>query len=256
MSPAPQPKEKRQVGTLQATTRADHGKGAARQLRREGKIPGILYGKGQKPVSITLPLKDVTMEYTRGRFRSRVIDIMLDNKTMKALPKDVQFHPVTDVIEHVDFIKIEPGIRLHVMVPVKFSGHDKSPGLKRGGVLNIVRHEIEFVCSAEAIPSHIEVNIAGLDIGTSIHIEDLGLPKDVVPAIKRNFTVATIAGRKAEEEEAKPVAATADAAAAAGAPGAAAAPGAAPAAGAAAPAAGAAAPAAGKDAAKKPEGKK
>lgn len=255
MNPASQTKEKRQLGTLQATTRAGHGKGAARQLRREGKVPGVLYGKGQQPLSITLPLKDVSMEYARGRFRSRLIDIALDNKVVKALPKDVQFHPVTDTIEHVDFIKVEPGINLHVMVPVKFSGQDKSPGLKRGGVLNVVRHEIEFVCAPEAIPTHIEVNIAGLDIGTSIHIEDLLLPDNVTPAIKRNFTVATIAGRKAEEEEVKPAAATAEGAAAA-APGAPAAAGATPAAGAAAPAAGAAAAAPGAAAGKKDEKKK
>lgn len=258
--PAPQPKTKAPVGVLQASVRNNSGKGAARALRREGKIPGILYGKGQQPVSITLPLKEVSLEYARGRFRSRLIDITVDGKTLKALPKDVQFHPVTDVIEHVDFIKIEPGIKLHVMVPVKFSGQDKSPGIKRGGVLNIVRHEIEFVCAPEAIPAHIEVNIAGLDIGSSIHIEDITLPKDIVPAIKRNFTVATVAGRKAEEEEVKPVAVAEGAAAVpgapgapavAGAPGAPAAPGAAPAAGAAAPAA-----AAGKDAGKKDEKKK
>jgi len=137
-------------------------------------------------------------------------------------------------------------MQLRVMVPVKFSGQEKSVGIKRGGVLNIVRHEIEFLCSPDAIPTHIEINVEKLDIGSSIHIEGIALPKGVVPVIKRNFTVATIAGRRAEEEEAKP------------AEGATAAAGAAPAAGAAAPAAGAAAPAADakKDAGKKEEKKK
>ena len=255
---APQAKIKPAAGTLPATLRDTHGKGSARLLRREGKIPGILYGKGQAPISIALPLKEVTMEYVRGRFRSRLIDITVDGKTIKALPKDLQFHPVTDVIEHVDFIKIEPGIRLNVMVPVKFSGQDKSPGIKRGGVLNVVRHEIEFVCAPEAIPTHIEVNISGLDIGGSLHIKDITLPKDVVPAIKRNFTVATVAGRRAEEEEVKPVVAADAAAAVAGAPGAAPAAGAAAPGAAGAPAAGTAAPAADakKDAGKKDEKKK
>ena len=236
-------KEKTQ-GILQASVRNDHGKGASRLLRREGKIPAILYGKGQQPISIALPLKELTLEYGRGRFRSRLIDIKLDNnKTVKALPKDLQFNPVTDVIEHVDFIQVEAGMQLRVMVPVKFSGQEKSVGIKRGGVLNIVRHEIEFLCSPDAIPTHIEINVEKLDIGSSIHIEGIALPKGVVPVIKRNFTVATIAGRRAEEEEAKP------------AEGATAAAGAAPAAGAAAPAAGAAAPAADakKDAGKKEE---
>lgn len=216
------------TATLPATTRDNAGKGVARALRREGKIPGVLYGKGQKPVSIALPLKEVALEYARGRFRSRVIDINLDNKVVKALPKDLQFNPVTDVIEHVDFIKIEPGVALRVNIPVKITGQDKSAGLKRGGVLNVVRHEIEFVCAPESIPTHIEVNVSGLDIGGSAHINDIQLPKGVSPVIKRNFTIATVAGRRAEEEEVKPAAAT-DAAAA----------------GAAAPAAGAAAPAAG-----------
>ena len=152
----------------------------------------------------------MSIEYARGRFRSRLIDIKLDNnQTVKALPKDLQFNPVTDVIEHVDFIKVEPGIQLRVMVPVKFSGQDKSVGIKRGGVLNIVRHEIEFMCAADAIPTHFEINIQSLDIGSSVHINDITLPKDVMPVIKRNFTIATIAGRRAEEEEAKPTAETA-----------------------------------------------
>lgn len=238
---------KKTAAVLTASVRNDHGKGVARALRREGKIPGVLYGKGQTPVSISLSLKEVALEYARGRFRSRLLEIKLDNnQTVKALPKDLQFHPVTDVIEHVDFIKVEPGMSLRVMVPVKFSGQEKSVGLKRGGVLNIVRHEIEFHCAPEAIPTHIEVNVQALDIGSSVHINDLTLPKDVVPVIKRNFTVATVAGRRAEEEEVKPAA---DATAAAGA--------AAPAAGAAAPAAGAAAaPAAGAKDAKAPAAKK
>lgn len=187
---------------LEANLRDDHGKGAARALRRDGKVPGILYGKGQKPVSISLPLKDLTLEYNRGRFRSRLVNIKLsDGKTVEALPKDLQFHPVTDVIEHVDFIKVEPGLELRVNVPVKFLGQEKAAGLKRGGVLNIVRHEIEFMCAPDAIPSHIEINIQQLNIGDSVHIKDIDLPKGITPMIKRNFTVATIAGRAKEEEK-------------------------------------------------------
>jgi len=225
---------------LQAYLRTDNGKGSSRSLRREGKIPAILYGKGQEPISISLHLKEVTMAYTAGRFRSKLIQIKVDKNTYKALPKDLQFNPVTDVIEHVDFIKVEANTTLRVMVPVKFSGQEKAMGLKRGGVLNIVRHEIEFFCQPDSIPTHLEINIQSLDIGTSVHIQDIELPKGVTPAIKRNFTIATIAGRRKEEEEAK------------------AADGAAPAAGAAAPAAkaGAAAPAAAKaPAAKAPAAK-
>lgn len=205
-------KEKK-TGVLEASARDNSGKGVARALRREGKVPGILYGKGQEPLRIALPLKELSLEYARGRFRSRLVEINLDGKSVKALPKDLQFHPVTDVIEHVDFIKVEAGMQLHVMVPVHFTGQDKSIGLKRGGVLNIVRHEIEFVCAPDAIPAHIEINVQELDIGSSVHINDIALPKDVVPAIKRNFTIATIAGRRSEEEE-KPAAEAAAAAAA------------------------------------------
>lgn len=223
------------AGKLSAEIRERAGKGAARSLRREGKVPGILYGKGQTPTAIALKLNEVALEYARGRFRSRLIDIAIDGgKTVRALPKDVQFHPVSDQIEHVDFIKVEAGMQLHVMVPVHFAGQEKSVGLKRGGVLNIVRHEIEFICAPEAIPTHIDINIQALDIGDSVHIQDVALPKDVTPAIKRNFTIATIAGRRAEEEEApKPAEAAA-----------------------ATPAAGAAAPAADAAGAKKEEAKK
>lgn len=242
------------TATLTAAARDRAGKGAARELRRQGRVPGVLYGKNQTPISISLKVNELTQEYSRGRFRSRLVDLKLeDGKTVKALPKDLQFHPVTDVIEHVDFIKVEPGVKLHVMVPVKFSGQTQSPGIKRGGVLNIVRHEVEFICTPEAIPTFIEVDVKDLDIGGSIHINDVKLPKDIVPAIKRNFTVATVAGRSATmEEEVKPAVAAVEGAEGAAAP----AEGAAAAApGAAAPAAGAAPADAKKDEGKKPEKK-
>ena len=232
---------KKTTATLTASTRERAGKGSARSLRREGKVPGIIYGKGQTPVSIALNMKEVVLEYSRGRFRSRLVDINLDGKVVQTLPKDLQFHPVTDFIEHVDFIQVEKGMSLRVQIPVKFLGAEKSIGLKRGGVLNIVRHEIDFICAPESIPTHIEVDVQNMDIGDAVHINDIKLPTGVTPVIKRNFTVATVAGRSAAEEEVStPTAAAATAAAA-------------PAAGAAAPAAGAAAPAAG---AKKEESKK
>lgn len=200
---------------LQASTRTETGKGIARALRREGKIPGTLYGKGQTPTSIALSLKEVTQEYTKGRFRSRLIDIKLDEKnTIQALPKDLQFNPVTDMIEHVDFIKVEKGVALRVNVPVKIVGQEKAMGIKRGGVLNVVRHEIEFFCAPDSIPTYLEVNVASMDIGSSLHIDSIELPKGATPVIKRNFTIATIAGRS-KEEEAPAAAAAASAAPAA-----------------------------------------
>jgi large subunit ribosomal protein L25 len=190
------------TATLPAFAREGVGKGVARSLRREGKVPAILYSKKGKPMSLALPLKEVTLEYKRGRFRSRLIDIKLDNQTIQALPKDVQFHPVTDVIEHVDFMRIEKGVAIRVQVPVHCIGQDKSVGIKRGGVLNIVRHEIEFTCAPEAIPTHIEVNVMDMDIGDAVHINDIKLPAGVAPVIKRNFTVATVAGRSSSMDEA------------------------------------------------------
>ncbi len=220
---------------LSASLRDRVGKGSSRSLRREGKVPGIVYSHGKEAMSIALSANEVTIEYRRGRFRSRLMEIKIDGKVIQALPKDVQFHPVSDQIEHVDFIRVEAGQPVRVQVPVKFSGQDKCAGLKRGGVLNIVRHEIEFVCKPESIPASIELNVSTMDIGDSIHINDVKLPDGVTPVIKRNFTIATIAGRSSADEE-KPVAA-ADAASAA-------------------PAAGAAAPAAAAKDAKKDEKKK
>jgi large subunit ribosomal protein L25 len=213
------------TATLNASVRENAGKGVARALRREGRVPGVVYSHGKAPISISLKLNELTHEYQRGRFRSRLIDLKLDNnQTVKALPKDLQFHPVTDIIEHVDFIRVEAGAQLRVQIPVRFLNQDKSPGLKRGGVLNVVRHEIEFTCSPESIPAHIDVSVEGMEIGQSVHINDLKLPAGVVPVIKRNFTIAAVAGRKAEEEETKPTAAAATADGAAPAEGAAAAP--------------------------------
>ena len=237
---------KKTTAVLPAALRNQSGKGVARSLRREGKIPGVLYSQGKEATSISLPLKEVAIEYAKGRFRSRLVDLKFADKVIQALPKDLQFNPVTDQIEHVDFIKVEAGSTLRVQVPVKVIGQDRSVGLKRGGVCNIVRHEIEFICAPEAIPTHIEVNVQSIDIGHSVHIKDIDLPKGVTPVIKRNFTIVTIAGRSKSEDE-TPAATTATAAGATPAAGTAPA-----AAGAATPAAGAAAPAA----AKKEEAKK
>ncbi|MBV8938672.1 MAG: 50S ribosomal protein L25/general stress protein Ctc [Alphaproteobacteria bacterium] len=206
--------------TLKAERRAHAGKGIARALRREGKVPGVLYGKNYLPVPLALTAGELRQCYLKGRFRSRIVQLDLGGEVIKVLPRDVQLHPVTDVIEHVDFLKVDDTTTIRVFVPVKFLNTDKSSGLKRGGVLNIVRHDIECICRPDAIPAHIDVDVLNLNIGDSVHIVDVKLPEGVTPAIRRNFTVATIAGRSAEvEEEAAPTAAAAAAAApAAGAP--------------------------------------
>jgi len=221
------------AATLEAQPRNTSGKGAARALRRLGRVPAVVYGRTKEPASISLPLKELTLEYRKGSFFNKIVDITVGGDKFHALPRDVQTHPVTDVIEHADFQRVEKDSIIHVFVPVKVLNQEKSVGLKRGGVLNIVRHEIELVCTPDAIPSAIEVDVLTSDIGSSVHINDIKLPANVRTAIKdRNFTVVTVAGRTKEEEE-RPVVA-----AAAAADGAAAAPG----------AAGAAAPAGGADA--------
>jgi large subunit ribosomal protein L25 len=220
------------AATFEASPRENAGKGAARALRREGRIPAILYGNQQEPSKIALPLKELTLEYKKGSFFNKIVDITLDGKTLHVLPRDVQTHPVTDVIEHADFQRVDKDSVIHVFVPVRVLNQEKSIGLKRGGVLNIVRHEIELICKPDSIPSFIEIDVLSVDIGHSVHINDIKLPSDVKTAIKdRNFTVVTVAGRSKEEEE-RPVAAAAAATTADGAAPAAAA-GTAPAAGAA-----------------------
>ncbi len=189
------------VSTLSAEPREKSGKGVARGLRREGKVPAVLYGKGHEPMSLALSENEVTLQYRKGRFRSRIVNLDLNGQTIKALPHDVQFHPVTDVIEHVDFIKVDAGTTIRVMVPVKFRNNEKSVGLKRGGVLNVVRHEVELNCRPESIPASIEINVQEMDIGDSVHINSVQLPEGVTPVIKRNFTIATIAGRSAKADE-------------------------------------------------------
>ncbi len=209
---------------FEATAREGQGKGAARAMRREGRVPAIVYGHNQQPAKISLPLKELTMQYGKGAFFNKIVDIKLDGKQFHALPRDVQFHPVTDIIEHADFQRVEKDSMIHVFVPVKVLNVEKSIGLKRGGVLNIVRHEIELICTPDTIPNALEVDVLNVDIGHSVHINDIALPGNVKTAIKgRNFTVITVAGRSKEEDETRPAAAAE---------------------GAAAPAAGAAAPAA------------
>jgi large subunit ribosomal protein L25 len=182
-----------EIITLEAQARDRVGKGAARATRRAGQIPAVIYGDKKEPVAISLDPKLVTRAFNRGGFLSHLVDLKLDGATHRTLPRDVQLHPVTDEILHVDFVRIGAGTRTHVSVAVTFDNQDQSPGLKRGGVLNIVRHEVELVCAADAIPERVHVDVSGYDIGESIHISAVKLPEGTVPAIAdRDFTIATI----------------------------------------------------------------
>lgn len=246
------------IVTLRAEARDRAGKGAARAARRSGRVPGVIYGEGKPATLISLDPRELTRELHRPGFFARLLNVEIDGTLHRSLPRDVQLDPIKDQPIHADFLRINAGTKITVAVPVKFTGQETSPGIRRGGMLNIARHEIDLVCAVESIPDLITVSLDGLDIGDSIHIGAISLPAGARPAITRNFTVASIAAPTAvREEQAAAAAATAaaEAATAAGVPaeGEAAAPAAA---GAAAPAAGApaAAPAAGAPA-RQPGGK-
>lgn len=192
-----------QIASLQAENREKSGTGAARALRRAGKVPAIVYSKGVKPTNIALDANALYHQYAKGRFRSRLLELKVAGKDIRVLPQAVQTHPVTDQIEHVDFLRVEKGQTIRVDVPLVLKNTEKCKGIKRGGALNIVRHAVEFVCEPDSIPEQIEVDVLETDIGASIHIEDIKLPSGVTPVIKRNFTLVTITGRgKADDEDA------------------------------------------------------
>ncbi len=186
--------------SFEAQTREGTGKGAARAVRRANRVPAIVYGAHSETLKVSLPVKEFTLAFHKGSFFNKIVDINVGGKIIHALPRDVQMHPITDVIEHADFQQVTPEQTVHVMVPVKVQGADKSAGIKRGGVLNLVRHEIEMICRVASIPDAIEIDVKDLNIGGAVHIKDVKLPDGVTPMIKRNFTIANIAGRKAEEE--------------------------------------------------------
>ena len=239
-----------QLTELKATARPRAGKGAARQARREGKVPGVIYGDGQPPQTVALEFADLWKQVIKGHFTSTVFEVSVDGSKSRVIPRDLQLDPIKDQPIHVDFMRIGKDGRIRVEVPVRFVNEALSPGLKRGGVLNIVRHDVEVVCPYDHIPPFFEVDLTGLEIGRSIHISAVQLPKDAELTIKdRDFTIATIAGAVKQEEEAPVAAAAAPVEGAAAAGGDAAKAGAAPAKGGAAPAKGGAAPAAAKGAA-------
>ncbi len=181
--------------TLSAEARDRAGKGASRYLRREGRVPAVIYGANEEPTSIHLEEKILVRQLKTGHFMNSVVMIDVPGgKAIRTLPKDVQFHPVTDRPMHVDFLRIGEHSKVNVSVPVRFDNEEKSPGLKRGGVLNIVRHDLELVCDAAEIPDDIVIDLSGTEIGDSIHISAVKLPKGSESAITdRDFTIATIA---------------------------------------------------------------
>jgi large subunit ribosomal protein L25 len=242
-----------QVSEIKASARAGAGQGAARAVRRESRVPAVLYGGGEQPQNLSVDAKDITITVGKGKFLSTVFALDIDGTKVQAIPREVQVDPVKDRIIHIDFQRVGKGSKIRVSVPVRFVNEAASPGLKRGGVLNIVRHTVEVMAPADAIPEVFEFSLEGLEIGRSIHISATKMPEGVRPTItNRDFTIATIAGQTRQEEETPTAGAAAAAAPADGAAAAPAAAGDAKAAAAKAPAGkDAAKPAAAKPAAKK-----
>ena len=179
--------------TLAAEARERAGKGASRALRREGRIPAVVYGGKEQPLGIHVEERLLRRMLGTGHFTNSIVMIEVGGKTVRTLPKDVQFHPVSDLPLHVDFLRLAKDATVEVSVPVLFVNEEESPGLKRGGVLNVVRHDLELVCDADKIPNDIRIDVTGLDIGDSIHISSVTLPKGSTSSITdRDFTIATI----------------------------------------------------------------
>ena len=179
--------------TLPAEAREKAGKGASRALRRAGRVPAVIYGGKEEPQTIHVEEKELVRQLGTGHFANSIVMIEIGGKSVRTLPKDVAFHPVNDRPLHVDFLRLSKDAKVEVLVPVLFTNEDASPGLKKGGVLNIVRHELELVCASDSIPEEIQIDVTGRDVGESIHISDVTLPKGVTSAITdRDFTIATL----------------------------------------------------------------
>lgn len=190
---------------LPAEARDRAGKGASRALRRGGRVPAVIYGGKEEPTPIHLEEKELVRQLGTGHFMNSIVMVDLAGNSVRTLPKDVAFDPVTDRPTHVDFLRLSKDAKIQVSIPVVFVDEDASPGLTKGGVLNVVRHELELICEADKIPSEIEVSVEGRDVGDSLHISEVKLPVGSESAITdRDFTIATLVApsalKKSESE--------------------------------------------------------
>lgn len=202
--------------TLPAEARERAGKGASRALRREGRVPAVIYGGKEEATTIHVEEKELVRQLGTGHFMNSIVMIDIAGNSVRTLPKDVSFHPVTDRPTHVDFLRLSKDAKIEVNIPVVFVNEDASPGLKKGGVLNVVRHDLELVCESDKIPDQIEIDVTGREVGDSIHISEVTLPVGSQSAITdRDFTIATLVAPSAlkksesEGEEGEEVAADA-----------------------------------------------
>ncbi|MEL6239257.1 MAG: 50S ribosomal protein L25/general stress protein Ctc [Pseudomonadota bacterium] len=194
--------------TLPAERRERAGKGASRSLRREGRIPAVIYGGKEEPLTIHVEEKELVKQLMTGHFMNSIVKIEVGGDTVRTLPKDVALHPVSDRPTHADFLRLSRDSTVEVSIPVIFTNEEGSPGLKKGGVLNVVRHELDLVCAADKIPGEIEIDVTGKEVGDSIHISEVTLPEGSTSAITdRDYTIATLVApsalKKSEEETAE-----------------------------------------------------
>ena len=193
------------MSIIQATIRSTKTKGEVNELRNSGNVPGIVYGGEQSNEKISISIKEIKNLMNKENFHSNVISIHLDGKEQKVLTRNISFDTVTDEPIHIDLMRIVKGGKIILEIPVKFINNELSPGLKRGGVLNIVRRNVELRCPAENIPTELVVDLNGLDIGTSIKISSINLPENVTPTIQgRDFVIATVAAPTVVKEPEKP----------------------------------------------------
>jgi len=193
------------MSLIQATLRNTQTRGELSALRKKGEVPGIIYGGENPNEKISLSKKEIKSLLDKENFLSNIVSINLDGKEQKVLPRDITFDVVTDEPIHVDFLRIVKGAKVILEIPVKFINHENSPGLKRGGVLNIVRRKVELKCPTENIPNELVVDLNGLEIGASIKISFVKLPENVKPTIKgRDFVISTIAAPTIVKEPEKP----------------------------------------------------
>ncbi len=195
------------ITTLVAQPRDRAGKGVARATRREGRVPAVIYGGKEPPVLVALELKDLARRAHAPSFFTHLLELDVGGKKHRVLPRDVQFNPLNENPTHVDFLRVAKNATIEVAVPVEFINQEASPGLKRGGVLNIVRHEVDLICPVDAIPDHITIDMTGFAVGDSVHVSHVKLPDNVKPSISdRDFTIATIvapSGLKSSDAEAE-----------------------------------------------------
>ena len=191
------------ITVLTANTREKVGKGSAREARRQGNIPAVIYGDKKSPIPIVVEQKILVRHLSTGGFFNTLFDIDVNGELNRVLPRDVQLHPVTDVPEHVDFLRVSATTKVSVEVPVEFIGDDVSPGIKSGGVLNVVRYTVEVSCTPDLIPNTLLLDLSSAEIGDSLHISAVNLPEGVTPTISdRDFTIATIVAPTVVRDEA------------------------------------------------------